>query len=100
MAKNNFRDYYTDLVEHYFRMAVRYEAISDRSKKHQIFLFTKRWLARLPEEEQQFVNTVFGNELFNTIEGIKNYHSALSLIEKRTLLAEIERKYAIDMKLI
>lgn len=48
MGRIKTRFFYTDLVEHYFRMAVRYETVSKASSQHW-FDTTKNWIDKLSD---------------------------------------------------
>lgn len=49
-----FREHYTELVEHYFRMAVRHKEVK-QSSDFDWFLFTSFWIDSLSDEDKQFI---------------------------------------------
>lgn len=99
MSRIQFNAYYTPLVEHYFRMAVRYERV-DRNTPQDWFQFTKMWIDMQSNENKELINFVFGKQFFNTIEGLYCYESGTPFFQKRLRLATLEKQFAIDGGLI
>ena len=60
-----FRLYYTELVEHYFRMAVCFENVGGDAPAswHR---FTRDWITKQSESDQHFIRFIFGKEFFNS----------------------------------
>lgn len=50
MGRIKLRWFYTELVEHYLRMAVRYKTVSKASSQHW-FTITRDWIAGLSEKD-------------------------------------------------
>lgn len=46
-----FREHYTELVEHYFRMAVRHKEVK-QSSDFDWFLFTSFWIDSLSDKDK------------------------------------------------
>lgn len=99
MGQIKFRWFYTELVEHYFRMAVRYKTVSKVSSQYW-FDITKSWIDRLSDEDKQFIRFVFDKQFFNTAEGLYCYQSTDGMYVKRVRLAELERQFALETGLI
>ena len=51
MGRIKLRWFYTELVEHYLRMAVRYKTVSKASSQHW-FTITRDWIAGLSEKDK------------------------------------------------
>lgn len=99
MGRINFHWFYTTLVEHYFRMAVRYKTVS-RESSQRWFALAKKWINSLNEEDKQFINFVFSRQFFNTAEGLYCFKSADDMEMKRTRLAILEKEFALATGLI
>lgn len=99
MGRIKFRWFYTDVVEHYFRMAVRYETVSKSSSQHW-FDITKDWIEKLSDEDKCFIRFVFDKQFYSTSEGLYCYQCADNMYVKRIRLAELEKKFAIKCGLI
>lgn len=74
MGRIKLRWFYTDLVEHYFRMAVRYKTVSKASSQHW-FDLTTDWINELSDEDKQFIRFVFDKQFYSTSEGLYCYQS-------------------------
>lgn len=90
--------YYTNLVEHFLRMGVRYDTINKGSQNW--FRFAKDWLNMQSESDRGFIRFVFDCKFFQTIEGLNCYEADTPLLAKRERLAALERQFAIDGGLI
>lgn len=99
MAQIRFIWYYTQLVEHYLRMAVRYEKVS-KDTPQDWFHFTKAWIEMQSKDDKELICFVFGKQFFNTIEGLYCYERETPMYKKRERLAVLERQFAIDGGLI
>ena len=99
MAQIRFIWYYTQLVEHYLRMAVRYDRV-DKNTPRDWFQFTKTWVEMQSNEDKELIYFVFGKQFFNTIEGLYCYERDTPMFKKRERLAVLERQFAIDGGLI
>lgn len=93
------RWFYTELVEHYLRMAVRYETVSKASSQHW-FDITKDWIANLSDKDKQFIRFVFDKQFFSTAEGLYCYQCKDDMFLKRVRLAELEKDFALKCGLI
>ena len=93
------RHFYTELVEHYFRMAVRYKDVQgDEVKKwHK---FTTNWIDKLYENDRNLIEFVFSYTFPNTNMGLTDFPSSESFEEKRNRLYELETKFAVGAGLI
>lgn len=90
MGRIRLRNYYTELVEHYFRMAVRYNNVAkDTSQKW--YDFTVFWIEGLSDEDKKFIQFVFGKQFFATSEGLYCYKSDEIMYSKRERLALLEK---------
>lgn len=99
MERIKFHWFYTTLVEHYFRMAVRYKTVS-RESSQRWFALTKKWINSLNEEDKHFINFVFSRQFFNTAEGLYCFKSTDDMEMKRTRLAILEKEFALATGLI
>jgi hypothetical protein len=95
MGQIKLKWYYTNLVEHFFRLAVRYSKVSGLTPK-KWFDFTKDWINKLSDEDREFIYFVFDYKFYNTAEGLYCYESDECMYSKRERLALIEKRFAID----
>lgn len=93
------REHYADLVEHYFRMAVRHKEVK-QSSDFDWFLFTSFWIDSLSDKDKQFIRSVFAYERLTTKDGLYQYKNGETMSEKGSRLAAIEKRFAIDSELI
>lgn len=91
--------YYTDLVEHFLRMAVRYNVVSN-PRSQQWIDDTKQWLKTLPGEDKAFIQYVFDKQFFKTSNGLYAVNPSESMLSKRRRLEELERDFAIKTGII
>lgn len=94
-----YREHYTELVEHFFRMAVRYSSV-DNHTPSDWFEFTQMWIDMQSEEDKAFIRFVFDYQFFKTRDGLYRYNPGITMTEKRERLSAIERQFAIDGGLI
>lgn len=94
MGRIKLRWFYTDLVEHYFRMAVRYKTVSKASSQHW-FDITTDWINELSDEDKQFIRFVFDKQFYSTSEGLYCYQGMSDMYAKRIRLAELEKDFAL-----
>lgn len=99
MGRIKSRWFYTDLVEHYFRMVVRYKTVSKTSSQHW-FDITTDWINELSDEDKQFIRFVFDKQFYSTSEGLYCYQSKDDMYVKRIRLAELEKDFALKSGLI
>lgn len=99
MGRIKLRWFYTDLVEHYFRMAVRYKTVSKASSQHW-FDITTDWINELSDEDKQFIRFVFDKQFYSTSEGLYCYQGMSDMYAKRIRLAELEKDFALVSGLI
>ncbi len=99
MGQIKVRWFYTDLVEHYFRMAVRYKTVSKASSQHW-FDITNDWIGNLSEKDKQFIQFVFDKQFYSTSEGLYCYQGTDNMYLKRMRLAELEKDFALNCGLI
>ena len=99
MRRIKTRWFYTELVEHYLRMSVRFETVSRASSQHW-FDITKGWINRLSDEDKQFIRFVFDKQFFSTAEGLYCYQCKDNMFLKRVRLAELEKDFALKCGLI
>ena len=99
MAQIRLVMYYTQLVEHYLRMAVRYKTV-DRDTPQDWFKFSKAWIEKLPTDDKKLIYFVFDKQFFKTIEGLYCYEKETPMYFKRERLAALERQFAIEGGLI
>lgn len=93
------RVHYTDVVEHFFRMAVRHETVY-LGTSFDWFGFTKDWISKLPGEQREIIEYVFSDMYLRTMDGLYACKRNVPMYEKRAILAEIERQFALDSGLI
>lgn len=99
MGRIKTRWFYTELVEHYLRMAVRYKTVSKASSQYW-FDITKDWIGKLSDKDKQFIRFVFDKRFYSTVEGLQCFDTAKDLYLKRAWLAELEKKFALEAGLI
>ena len=118
MGRIAFKRFYTELVEHYLRMGVRYERVQGDTTK-EWFRFTKSWLDSQTEEDKDFLTFIFGRDYHNPVEGMYCYrrteeeraqraeqwrtkpvYCKTLMSEYKHKLYELERRFAIDSELI
>ena len=99
MGRIKLRWFYTELVEHYLRMAVRYKTVSKSSSQYWCDK-TQNWISQLSEKDNEFIRFVFDKQFFNTSEGLYCYQCADDMYTKRIRLAELEKNFAIKCGLI
>jgi len=99
MGRIRFKQYYTEVVEHFLRLSVRYTKVS-RNTPLDWFTFTNTWIEMQSEEDKEFIRFVFDRRYFSTLEGLACFESDTELSFKRERLALLEKQYAIDAGLI
>lgn len=99
MGQIKTRWFYTELVEHYLRMAVRYKTVSKASTQHW-FDITTDWINELSDEDKQFIRFVFDKQFYSTSEGLYCYQGMSDMYAKRIRLAELEKDFALISGLI
>lgn len=107
MARIKFYRVYTNLVEHYFRLAVRYEYVS-KDRAQEWHTFTRTWFDCLTKEDYDFITFVFQSCYLRTdfalyeyvSPGNENLPKTVNYDINRSRLYELERKFAIDAGLI
>lgn len=89
--------YFTELVEHYFRMAVRYTKVSNQTPKDW-FVFTRYWIDMQSPEDKEFIRFVFAYRFRTTIDGLNAFvcKEPVPLQDKRERLAKLEKQFALD----
>lgn len=100
MGRIEMKQYYTELVEHFFRMAVRYDKIRGTSEKQTWFDFTQMWIDLQSSKDKEFIRFVFNRCYRTTSEGLYAFPSNDSFDLKRKRLAAIEREYAMAGDLV
>ena len=97
----NFKSkpHFVELVEHYFRMAVRYPIVSEEVALYW-FDFTTFWIEGLSKEDKDFIRFVFKRQFINTSDGLYHFKCDYGLSAKRERLWELEKRFAIDAELI
>ncbi len=99
MEHIKIRWFYTELVEHYLRMAVRYNVVSKASSQ-EWFDTTKEWIDSLSDNDREFIRFVFDKQFFSTTEGLYCYQRNENMYVKRERLAELEKAFALKSGLI
>lgn len=99
MGRIRFRWFYTELCEHFLRMAVRYKTVSKASSQHW-FTISRDWIAGLSEKDKRFIRFVFDRQFYSTAEGLYCYQNGDDMHTKRSHLAELEKDFAIKCGLI
>lgn len=94
-----YREHYTELVEHFFRMAVRYSSVDEQTPSDW-FEFTQMWIDMQSEEDKAFIRFVFDYRFFKTSDGLYHFKSNAFMSEKRQRLMALERQFAEDGGLI
>lgn len=94
-----YREHYTELVEHFFRMAVRYSSV-DKQTPSDWFKFTQMWIDMQSEEDKAFIRFVFDYQFYKTNDGLYRYKCNSTMGEKRERLSAIEKRFAVDGGLI
>lgn len=93
------RTYYQALVEHYFRMAVRYKQANSPTAQKWCY-FTRQWIEKQSEADKRLILVVFDSRYRTTNEGIHSYNNGESINQRYARLSAIERQFAIDINLI
>lgn len=93
------RRFYTNLIEHFLRMGVRYESVQGDAPK-QWHEFTTNWIDKLYEDDRNLIEFIFSRMSPTTNYGLSNFPSSESFEEKQTRLYKLEQKFAIDAELI
>lgn len=99
MGRIKLRWFYTELVEHYLRMAVRYKTVSKSSSQYW-YDKTQNWINQLSEKDNQFIRFVFDKQFFYTSEGLYCYQCEDDMYAKRVHLTELEKDFALKRGLI
>ena len=99
MGRIKMRWFYTNLVEHYFRMGVRYDEVKGIVAK-QWLDFTKDWIDKLYEDDREFIEFVFSYQFRTTEDGLAKYPSSETTEMKRLRLAKLGKRFAVDAELI
>lgn len=99
MGQIKSKPFYAELVEHYFRMAVRYSIVPDGVQLHW-FDFTTFWIEGLPKEDKEFIHFVFKRQFINTNDGLYHFKCDYGLSIKRERLWELEKRFAVDAELV
>lgn len=94
-----YREHYTELVEHFFRMAVRYSSV-DKQTPSDWFKFTQMWIDMQSEEDKVFIRFVFDYQFYKTSDGLYRYKCNSTMREKWERLSAIEKRFAVDGGLI
>ncbi len=98
MGRIQFKQYYTTLVEHFFRLAVRYpNAQGVRPAKW--YKFTTDWINKQSEEDKVFIQSVFDRNNYYTSDGLHRFDNGETFEVKSRMLHRIERQFAIDARL-
>lgn len=84
------RTYYTTLVEHYFRLALRHSSASSPTAQKWL-IFTQKWFNALPIEDRALIESVFSDRKKSFLvayKGLPFYSKQkLDLLEKRFAIA-------------
>lgn len=110
MGRISFRRFYTETVEHFFRMAIRNDSVKGDTPLDW-FLFTKSWLGTQEESDREFLEFIFRKDFRTPMEGIYCYlHEKddlnrlwlhdYQIEEAKKRLTELERAFAIAGELI
>lgn len=102
MEQIKSKPFYAELVEHYFRMSVRYPTAPSRMEDAKLFWydFTTFWIEGLSKEDKEFIRFVFKRLFISTDDGLYHYKSDCEMSAKRKRLWELENKFAVDAELI
>lgn len=90
--------FYTPLIEHYLRAAVRFSEPFENQTARAWQTATRQWIDRLPEEDKHFIKQVFKYENFTTKDGITSLPGRAASNWKR--LNTLERELAEHLNLI
>lgn len=99
MGQIKFKTFYTDLVEHYLRMAVRYRTVS-KSSSQKWFDITKNWIETLSDEDKKLIMFVFDKKFFTTTEGLYCFSGKVEMLLARRRLLDLEKEFALKTGLI
>lgn len=97
MGSIRLKWYYTELVEHYLRMAVRHTKVSEATS-NKWFVFTRKWIEKQSPEDKDFICFVFAYQFRKTIDGLNSFvcKEPTPLMAKRERLSKLEKQFAID----
>lgn len=88
--------YYTQLTEHYLRLAVRSPAIKDDVSAHWQAV-ARQWIDNQSAEDQAFIKEVFKYECWTTKDGLDSLPG--SFRGKRSRLDKLLKEFAIHSQL-
>ncbi|MDD7279896.1 MAG: hypothetical protein PUH30_10265 [Oscillospiraceae bacterium] len=102
MEQIKSKPFYAELVEHYFRMSVRYPTAPPGMEDEKLYWydFTTFWIEGLSKEDKEFIRFVFKRLFINTGDGLYHYKSDCGMSAKRKRLWELEKRFAVDAELI
>lgn len=95
MGRIRFKRFYTDIVEHYLRMAVRHHFVKG-SVPQEWHSITTKWIEGLSEEDREFIRFVFDRKHYNSFEGCSCFQNGEVYDFKLNKLALLEKQFAID----
>ena len=87
------RTYYTTLVEHYFRLALRHGSASSSTAQRWL-IFTQKWINALPIEDRALIESIF----MDREKSFRVAYKALSFHDKKNLDL-LEKRFAIAANL-
>lgn len=89
--------YYSEVTEHFFRLAVRYK-VADTPISNQWLQLTKAFFSTLTPEDRDFLFSVFNKSHFTTADGLNGLSG--NRINNRNKLEDLERAFAEYSELI
>ena len=97
MSSIRFKWYYTSLVEHFMRLAVRYREATSPTSQHWLS-FTQSWIKEQSAEDRNFIHFVFAYRFRNTEDGLRQFacKEPMPFLVKREWLARLEKQFALD----
>jgi len=99
MPRIRFRWFYTELVQHYFRMGVRHDEVQGIVAKRWLY-FIKNWIDKLCEDDKKFIEFVFSCQFKQTEDGLAMFPGSDTLETRQLRLAKLEKRFAVDAGLI
>ncbi len=97
MGDIRFKWYFTAVVEHFMRLAVRYREATSPTSQHWLS-FAQNWIERQSAEDMDFIRFVFAYQFRNTEDGLRQFvcKEPMPFLVKREWLARLEKQFAID----
>ena len=97
MAHVVFRKtYYTEFVEHCFRIAIRFDDSKEMGASAQHWItVTREWFSIIPDEDQTLISYLCGKEFRTCLDGLYSFEDEHAYNRNLCRLRALERDFAI-----